>query len=49
MHGTSFAFTTISTNVFQTVLKSAFTGVSRSVCGSPTHRATAGACRVKDG
>ena len=40
MHGTSFAFTTIFTNVF----KSAFTDVSRSVFGSTTNRAAANAC-----
>ena len=45
MHGTSFVLTTISTNVFQTVFKSAFTDVSRSVFGSAANRA-AGACRV---
>ena len=43
-HGTSFV--PQLRNVFRTVFKSAFTDVSRSVFGSTTNRATAGACRV---
>ncbi len=46
-HGTSFVPQLRS--VFPTVFKSAFTDAFRSVFGSTANRATAGACRVKDG